>query len=369
MSARRVAITGTGGQLGFHCLMRLSRHHGYDVTAIDRKSFSDPSALAAALADADVVLHLAGVNRGNANEVAAGNPAIARQLAEALGKSGGGKHVIYASSIQVDRDNVYGRSKREAGNVLANCCAAGGNGYTSLVLLNLFGEFSRPNYNNFTGTFCNQLVNGKALTVNDPAAPVELMHYGEVADLVARSIAGRTTGEIRPAGTRTTVGEVAARLSGFHATYGTGIIPDVRDPFDLRLFNMLRTAMFDGMFPFALKRHADARGAFFECVRAVSSGQTSFSTTVPGVTRGDHFHFDKVERFLVLSGTARISVRRLTDDRTWHFDVSGDEPVFIDMPTMHTHNITNTGDSELLTLFWSHDFFDPERPDTYAEAV
>jgi len=195
------------------------------------------------------------------------------------------------------------------------------------------------------------------------------MHYWEAADVFADILKRGEEGEVRPRGLVTSVGQVAATLKEFAAEYATGVIPDLRPPLALDLFNTYRSAVFASMFPFALTRHADQRGSFFECVRSFNSGQTSFSTTVPGITRGNHFHFHKVERFLVISGQARISIRKLGSNKPIHYDVDGDRPAFIDMPTLHTHSITNTGSSELLTIFWSHDLFNPETPDTYLEAV
>ena len=364
-----IAITGASGQLGRHCSARLSYHYGYDVIDIDRNLFSDSDALASSLENADVVLHLAGVNRGDDETVHSGNLDIARQLIQACESVKATPHIIYASTIQVNNESTYGKVKREVGEKIKAYCDSVKALYSALVLPNLFGELSKPYYNNFIGTFCDQIVQGKPLTIHNDSK-VDLLHYGQVADLVEQVIRSSEQGEIQVANSEpTSVQTVADKLQGFYDTYFQGVLPDLRDPFDLRLFNTLRARMFASHFPMQLVRHADARGSFFECVRAENPGQTSFSTTVPGITRGDHFHFDKIERFIVLSGQARIRVRNIFGSEILEFDVSGDEPCFIDMPPLHTHNITNTGKEELLTLFWSHDFFDPKRTDTYSEAV
>ena len=319
--------------------------------------------------NADVVLHLAGVNRGDDETVHSGNLDIARQLIQACESVKATPHIIYASTIQVNNESTYGKVKREVGHKIKAYCDSVKALYSALVLPNLFGELSKPYYNNFTATFCDQIVEGKPLTIHNDSK-VTLLHYGQVADLVADVIESNHHGDLAVSnGEETSVQTVADKLQSLYDTYKTGQLPDLRDPFDLRLFNTLRVRMFDTHFPMSLVRHADARGSFFECVRAENPGQTSFSTTVPGITRGDHFHFDKVERFIVLSGKARIRVRNIFGTDTYEFDVNGNEPCFIDMPPLHTHNITNTGDNELLTLFWSHDFFDPKRTDTYSEAV
>jgi UDP-2-acetamido-2,6-beta-L-arabino-hexul-4-ose reductase len=268
----------------------------------------------------------------------------------------------------VNRDDAYGRSKKQAGKLLADFWQSQGSRCAVVHLPNLFGEFSRPDYNNFTGTFCHQIVGGSAPTVNSDA-PVQLMHYGDAADALFRALDGSGHEDLHPSGRPTSVATVATKLVNMHETYAKGTIPALADIFDTQLFNMLRQVMFQRQFPAELKRHADARGSFFECIRSENQGQTSFSTTRPGITRGNHFHFNLVERFVVLSGSARISVRRLTDNHVWHFDVTGDAPCFIDMPTLHTHNITNTGRDDLYTLFWVNKFFNPDDTDTYVEPV
>ena len=364
----KVLLTGAFGQLGYVSWVSLVHKCGFDVVPAGRVEFDDPEALRRLVGDCDAVVHLAGVNRGADAEVAAGNPALATALVEACRDAGAAPHIVYSSTIQISRDNAYGESKRKAGDILKAFCGAAGAPYTDIVLPNLFGEFSRPGYNNFTGTFCHQVARGEAPTVNSDA-PVSLMHYSEAADVIAQALERGLGGSVEPQGYETSVGTVAGLLQRFAADYATGTIPPLANMFETRLFNAYRQVLYPDMFPARLTRHTDARGSFFECIREYSGGQTSFSTTVPGITRGDHFHFDKIERFLVLAGQARISVRRLFDDQVRHFDVSGDEPVFIDMPTFHTHNITNTGDAELLTLFWANEHFDRSRPDTYPEQV
>lgn len=366
---KTIVITGAAGQLGRHCSAKLTYHYGYEVIGIDRQSFSNAKTLSESIEKADVVLHLAGVNRGDDEVVRSGNLQIVDHLIEACKDAKSSPHIIYSSTIQIHNDSLYGKVKREVGERLAKYCADTSAAYTSLILPNLFGELSKPYYNNFTATFCDQIVEGKPLTIHNDSK-VTLLHYGQVADLVADVIESNHHGDLAVSnGEETSVQTVADKLQSLYDTYKTGQLPDLRDPFDLRLFNTLRVRMFEKHFPMSLVRHADARGSFFECVRAENPGQTSFSTTVPGIMRGDHFHFEKVERFIVLSGQARIRVRNIFGTDTYEFDVDGNEPCFIDMPPLHTHNITNTGDSELLTLFWSHDFFDPNRTDTYSEAV
>lgn len=366
--ARRILVTGASGQLGAHTVLRLKYRHHCTVLTADRAAFADPALLADLVAQSDGVLHLAGVNRGDDAAITDGNIGLAEALVAAAAKAGRAPPLAYASTIHVVRDDAYGRAKNRAGEILGTHWSSRNASYAQVLLPNLFGEFSRPAYNNFTGTFCHQIVAGNTPTVHSDA-PVELLHYGDAAETLFGALDGHGNRDLRPAGHKTSVAAVAGALKSFHETYAGGVIPDLGGRFELGLFNALRQVMFEYQFPAPLVRHADARGAFVECVRAGNMGQTSFSTTRPGITRGNHFHCNLMERFVVLSGKARISVRRLTDNRIWHFDVDGDAPCFVDMPTLHTHNITNTGGDDLYTLFWVNKFFDPQDPDTFMEPV
>ncbi|MCB1475006.1 MAG: SDR family oxidoreductase [Rhodobiaceae bacterium] len=360
----KIGITGGAGQFGFHLRCRLTHVAGHEVAIAGRDIFADSVKLGAFVKDCDAIVHLAGVNRGADSEVRDGNLAPARDLAAAISDNGVSPLIVYASSIQRDLSNVYGDAKADAADILA----AIGSPFCEIVLPNLFGEYTRPNYNSFVATFCHQIAAGDRPGIHGDN-PVELMHYSEAAEIFADALESRSSGQLRPSGRETSVAAVAGKIAAMHADYRDGIVPDLRDSFDLDLFNTYRSVLFPAAYPFALERRADQRGSLFECVKERNGGQCFFSTTLPGITRGNHFHFHKVERFVVLAGTARISIRRLFSDVTVDFDVNGKEPVFVDMPTLHTHNITNTGDGELLTLFWSHDIFDPDNPDTYAETV
>jgi len=192
-----------------------------------------------------------------------------------------------------------------------------------------------------------------------------------VSAAALEGLAGDTDGRIRLTGRSISVGQAWDLLASQHDRYvHESTVPSFADEFELRMFNMLRSQLWQtGHYPVAITQHADQRGAFSELARADGTGQTSISTSVPGITRGDHWHFDKIERFVVVSGTATIRVRRLFSENTHSFDVSGDVPSFIDMPPLCTHNITNTGDDIMTTMFWSGDHFDPDRPDTIPRMV
>jgi UDP-2-acetamido-2,6-beta-L-arabino-hexul-4-ose reductase len=364
----RIGITGAAGQLGSYTRAWLQHHYGMAVFPADRATFADQAALQNFCASVDAIVHLAGVNRGPEAEVRDGNPALAQSLVDACRSAKRAPHIVYSSSVQCDTGTLYGQSKAAAAGILRSFCGANGSRFLEIVFPNLFGEFTKPFYNSFVGTFCHQMARGEPLTVNSDAV-VPLMHYQLAAETIGLAIKNEQCGTLRPSGVPVGVRTVADKLAAFEAEYSAGVVPDLRDNFDLQLFNTYRSYLYPDRYPVKLVRHADQRGTFFECVREKNGGQTSFSTTHPGITRGNHFHFNKFERFLVVSGQARISIRRIYSDDVKHFDVSGEAPCYIDMPTLHTHNITNTGEDELVTLFWSNDLFSPANPDTYIEAV
>lgn len=370
----KIVVTGAGGLIGWHAAVRLhaencaARFRGdaapFDLALVDHGGFADAARLRDAVAGADAVLHFAGVNRAPDEVVEEANPAIAEALLAAIREAGAAPHIVYANSTHAAGGSAYGRGKRRAGEILAS----GPGGYTDLILPHIFGEGARPYYNNVTATFIDQVIKGETPSV-DPDGKVHLLHAGAAAQEAIDAALGRKIGEVAPPARTTPVPELLEKLRGFHALYAANLYPDLTDPFDLSLFNSYRAALYPGGFPRPLKLNADARGVLFEAAKGGGGGQTFLSWTEPGVTRGNHFHLGKVERFLVLEGEAVIRIRRALGGPVWEYRVDGEAPAAVDMPTLHTHSIENVGAGRLLTLFWTHDVFDPAAPDTYADPV
>ena len=364
----RLGITGSDGMLGWHLRCYLKQFDDVEVALANRETFADSSALEAFVGDVDAIAHFAGQIRGSDEEIAATNPGLAERLVAACEARGVTPHVVYSSSTHIDGDSVYGASKRRAGDILAAWAERSGARFCNLVLPHVFGERTRPNYNSAVATFAHQLASGEEPVVNS-AGKVELLHAQDVAARVLQICRDGETGTSREQGEPLGVSELAERLRHMASSYENLVIPDVRDKLELRLFNQYRQYLFPDFYPRTLQLNSDDRGDLVEVVKNLNGGQAFFSTTKPGITRGNHFHYNKIERFLVLQGQARIEIRQLFSDTVHAFDVSGDTPAFIDMPTLHTHNITNTGDTPLLTLFWAHEIFDPDAPDTVFEPV
>jgi UDP-2-acetamido-2,6-beta-L-arabino-hexul-4-ose reductase len=334
--------------------------------------FDDADRLAAFVDGLDAVIHLAGVNRAPDEDLYSGNVGLADGLVAACEAVGVRPHVVFASSTHVERETptAYGRGKLDAAARLEAWAARSGGAVTTFVIPHVFGEYGRPQYNSAVATFCHQLANGERPVVHQDA-PLELIHAQDLAEALVNAAAseGPGAGTQRLSGRPTTVVEVLGVLREMDQTYRGGVIPSVDDPFRLRLFNQYRSYLYPAYYPVAMPLHADARGHLFETVKAGSGGQCFVSTTHPGITRGNHFHRFKVERFFVLSGTARIDIRPVLGDEVRSFVVNGAQPCYVDIPTLQTHNITNVGRGELVTLFWSHEVFDPASPDTYFEGV
>lgn len=367
----RVVVTGADGFLGWHTQVRLRALTSHEVVAVSR---SEWDRLPHMMEGAEAVVHMAGVNRGSDEAVERENVRLARELVAAVqstmtGSDTAGPNIVYSNTIHADSDTPYGRGKAQAAAVLADGCTRWGGWFTDLRLPNLFGEGGRPHYNSFVATFAEAVLRGAAPeSVEDRR--IELLHAQDAAAAILSALDDpKASRQLR--GTATTVSGVLDTLSVQYAAYREAQLPDLGDEMAVDLFNTLRFRLFPEHYPVPLERHADPRGSLVETVRSIGgSGQVFVSTTRPGVTRGEHYHLRKIERFAVVGGQARISLRRVCGGpQVVSFDVSGDAPAVVDMPTMWVHNITNTGDSELITMFWTNELFDPDAPDTYWEPV
>ncbi|WP_327003556.1 NAD-dependent epimerase/dehydratase family protein [Dactylosporangium sp. NBC_01737] len=357
-----VAVVGASGFLGWHLrvLMRAKGHP--EPRIITRADLTGPpDRLAGLLEGTDRVYHLAGACRGEPADVRDGNVTPAHHLDAAIRRCARPPaEVVYANSVQAGNGTPYGDAKQHAAALLRATVAATGGTLRDVALPNLFGEHGRPFHNSVVATFCRQLADGQPPTVHGDRE-LELLH--------ATDAAAHLLDPDRPLApcVRTGVRDLADRLGRFAAGYRGSTIPHLADRFDVRLFNAYRS---HATGRHGLPRNRDGRGELYEAARTTGAGgQVFVSTTAPGQTRGQHFHLDKIERFVVLSGTAEIRLRRMLDDTVVRIRVSGDDPHAIDMPAKWAHSITNVGPDELLTLFWANEVFDPEHPDTFPEAV
>lgn len=345
----KIAITGEGGFLGYHLTQYYKWVKEYEVISLGRDYMNNITLLK----DCDLLVHCAGVNRGD--DVYSGNVLLARDLINSLDKEGIKIDIKFTSSTQEGNNTPYGQSKREASKILNHYCDYVGTTFENYKLPNLFGVFGKPNYNSFINTFCYNVVND--IKVNYNQNEVELCYVYDAIKVMDNQIDEFPTTKIR-------VDEVYELISTFHKQYSAGVIPKLDTDFSRNLFNVYRE--FNPHRTSQNVRHTDDRGYLVELVKTNGTeSQVFFSTTKPGITRGNHFHFGKVERFCVLSGDAKINMRRVGTTDVKSFNISGDDNVVVDMPVLYTHNITNVGITELVCIFWVDEIFDSENMDTY----
>lgn len=363
-----LGITGSSGFIGWHLRCHLLHRPGIECLYANEEEFSSHVALRQFVSRCDAIVHLAGMNRGGEQEVYNTNIFLTEALLRTCVDEDARPHIVFANSIQCEKDNAYGRSKRDSWGKIEEWSRRNGARCTNVILPNVFGEHCRPFYNSVVATFCYQLANGeKPRIIEDRVIP--LIHVGEVAELFIWIIENNILGEVRPNGREIQVSELLDLLRSLDFAYREGIIPDISDNFTRCLFNTYRSYLYPAFYPVNPEIKLDERGRLFETVISKSGGQCFISSTSPGLTRGNHYHINKFERFLVVKGKALIRLRRLFHDEVHEFYIEGDRPGYIDIPTLHTHNISNIGDEGLITLFWADEIFDPEKPDTYAEPV
>lgn len=368
--APSIAVTGPDGFVAWHVRCAARARWGGDLIGLGRTEFADPALLDAGISAADVVIHLAGVNRARDDaEIETINPWLAEQLVSSFERTGRVIPVVFGNSIHSLSDSVFGVAKRRAAEILTDWGSRAGAPVVDVVVPNIFGEEGVPHYNSVVATFSHSIARGETPSlVNDKELP--LIHVQRVADLLLDQALTPSPGSLSVEGIPVLVSEILARLQSIAAAYRTSVLPDLADPFTRDLFNTYRAATFPEQWPIHPQVHADQRGGLVETVKAGGGqSQVFYSSTNPGFTRGQHWHRRKVERFLVLRGQAEIRLRKLYTDEVVTFPVAGDHPAIIDMPTMWVHSITNTGPDELITLFYADEIYDPARSDTYPEEV
>ena len=370
----KIGITGQSGFIGTHLynFFGLKKDEVVRIPFEDNY-FEDTSKLEAFVRQCDVIIHLAALNRHNDPQaIYDTNIQLVRKLITALEKTGSKPHLLFSSSTQEERDNIFGRSKREGRRLFAEWAEKNNAPFTGLIIPNVFGPFGMPYYNSVIATFSHQLTHNEEPEI-EIDAQIKLIYIGELVKIIYDLIKNKTADtEFRVPHTKEIkVTELLALLKDFKSTYfEKGVLPDLDDPFEKNLFNTFVSYMnIENHFPVKLKQSTDERGTFVEIIKLNSGGQVSFSTTKSGITRGNHFHTRKAERFAVIKGKALIQLRRIGTDKVLNFELDGSEPSYVDMPIWYTHNITNTGSDDLYTIFWINEFFDPEDSDTYFEPV
>jgi len=368
---RKVIVTGARGFIGRHLMEALNRHPAVDVQGFDIDS--SPGVLAEALRKTDVVFHLAGINRPERiEEYEEGNHLFTKKLCTILEEAGRTPMVVFSSSIQAELDNPYGISKRKAENVLKEWVERTGCQIIIFRLKNVFGKWCRLNYNSVVATFCHNIAKELPIKVSDPAKKIELVYIDDVVSAFINCLDSHSEGweyrEVSPL-FAITLRDLARQIESFRESRKTLFVPELDNPFIKRLYATYLSYLDKNNFAYKLMTFTDSRGALAEFLKQNHFGQLFISRTKPGVTRGNHFHHTKAEKFFVIEGKAIIRFRKLDENEVIEYKVSGKEFRVLDIPPGYTHSIENIGPNDLITIFWASEIYDASLPDSYPLAV
>jgi len=365
-----VGITGQNGFVGKHLYNSIGLlSESYKLIDFQKGFFENEAQLDAFVSKCDVIVHLAAMNRHSDPEVIYNtNIKLIDRLVASLERTNSKAHIIMSSSSQEEKDNLYGKSKKEGRKLFLNWENNSKGSFSGLIIPNVFGPFGRPNYNSVIATFCHKVTIGEKPEIHVDGT-VSLIYVGELVQEILNVIEKGESNKKLTIGSTShiKVSEILTLLNSYKSLYqDNGEIPTINSTFELNLFNTFRCYMdVKNHFPVKFTEHTDPRGSFVEIIRLGIGGQVSFSTTVPGITRGNHFHTRKIERFAVIKGKALIQLRKIGTDEVLDFYLDGDEPAYVDMPIWYTHNIKNIGDDVLYTNFWINEAYNPEDADTY----
>jgi UDP-2-acetamido-2,6-beta-L-arabino-hexul-4-ose reductase len=369
---KRIGITGLVGFVGTHLKDRLSREKEFEVLPYDDNYYENPAAFVDFTKKADCIVHLAGVNRHEPQVVYQKNIELMEKLLEYVDTAGNKPYILFSSSTQIERDNEYGRGKKMAMELLEQWAQKNNASAVSMVVPNVFGDGGRPFYNSVVATFCHQVTHSEQPKI-DKDGRMTMIYINDLVEEIVRLIQSPAAGyrvEYIKARAEVQVSEILALLNKYKEAYfGSGMVPAIKSDFERDLYNTFITYMDTADWERHLKLNTDNRGSFVEVFKLENGGQVSFSTTKPGITRGNHYHIRKNEKFCVVSGQASIKLRRIGTDKVIEYKVSGDNPSWVEMPIYYTHNITNIGNTELVTLFWINEHFNPNDPDTFFQEV
>jgi UDP-2-acetamido-2,6-beta-L-arabino-hexul-4-ose reductase len=372
----RIGITGQCGFIGNHLYNFLSlQSDAFTLIEFHDAYFDEIQQLSDFIEQCDVLIHLAGVNRDVSEEVVfQKNMLITERLIAALNKTESLPHIIFASSIQENKANPYGQAKQISREKLAKWAKQNQVGFNGLLIPNVFGPFGRPKYNSVVATFCSQVNKGeKPRIIHD--AEIQLIYVQNLVEIITDICLNRAqerNDKVRlEYDLQIKVSEILSLIDSFRKHYvDNRIIPSLRSDFERNLFNTFRSYIeIDNFFPMTVTKHSDERGFFSELVKTGTGGQISFSVTKPGITRGNHFHIRKIERFVIIQGKAQIQLRRFGKKQIHTLIIDQNKPAFVDIPVWYTHNLTNIGNDELMTVFWINEWYNPNDTDTYFTPV
>ena len=363
----KILVTGAKGFIGKNLIAELKTTTNHEIFEYDQDT--EYSLLQRYCQEANFVFHLAGVNRPKEQaEFMSGNFGFTSELLELLKQYQNNCPVMISSSIQAALDNPYGQSKKAGEELLFSYSEETGANVLIYRFPNVFGKWCRPNYNSALATFCHNIAHDLPIQVNDRSVEMTLVYIDDVVKSLMDALEGKEQREdnycVVPITHQTTLGKIVDLIESFKASRAERSIPDMSEPFTKKLYSTYLSYLPENQFSYDLKMNVDARGSFTEFIRTPDRGQVSVNISKPGITKGNHWHHTKNEKFLVVSGSGVIRFRKLDTDEIIEYFVSGDKLEVVDIPVGYTHNIENLGDSDMVTIMWVNEIFDPENPDT-----
>jgi UDP-2-acetamido-2,6-beta-L-arabino-hexul-4-ose reductase len=370
----KVGITGYTGFIGYHLRYSLiHKYKGYEIIVLGKDDFNNSKKVDSFINQSEIIVHLAGINRHkNEDFIFSENLRLANTLIESIDKNKFQGKLVFASSIQQNTDTTYGHAKKQCSELFSRSSIKNNFQFINLIIPNVFGPFCKPNYNSFIATFCHNLINNIDLEVKSEAS-VPIIYIDSLIIIIINLFKDANNDQLIEVYEEYLVKpyQVKEVLLRFKNDYILNrIMPNFNNSFEKNLFNTLSTYLnIKQFYPLYNTKHIDERGFFSEVSKINGNAQFSYSITKENITRGNHFHTNKIERFTVIDGDALIKIRKIGSEEVIEFEIKENLPVSIDMIPWHTHNITNIGKKDLVTLFSINDFFDHETPDTYHETV
>lgn len=366
-----ILVTGSNGFIAKNLIQFLSEQKEVNILSFNRQSSDDE--LADAIEKADWIVHLAGVNRPlNEQEFIEGNISLTQKIANLLREKKKQTPIILSSSIQAERDNAYGQSKLGGEEILLDLQQSHANPVYICRLANVFGKWSRPNYNSAVATFCHNIANNLPIKINDPEAIIRLVYIDDVVESFWKIIQDTYIPDqyflIQPE-YQITVGELADTLNSFRKSRDTLTTLPVGTGLTRALYSTYLSFLQPNQFDYTVPRHGDERGVFVEMLKTPDAGQFSYFTAHPGITRGGHYHHSKTEKFLVIKGQALFKFKHIITGNYYELETSGEEARIVETVPGWTHDITNIGNDEMIVMLWANEIFDREKPDTYAMPI
>lgn len=364
----KILVTGSNGFVGKNLIVELKNKGFKNVFEFDVET--EKFLLDTYAKECDFVFHLAGVNRPkDEKEFMEGNFGFTSELINMLKKYNNKAPVLITSSIQAERDNSYGVSKKAGEDLLFNYGKENGVKVLVYRLPNVFGKWCRPNYNSAVATFCNNIATNLPIQVNDPNVEMNLVYIDDLLNEFVNAIDGKENKVddfcyVEPVH-KIKLGEIVDLIKSFKNSRTDLNVLDMGTPFTKKLYSTYLSYLPKNQFSYPLKMNVDARGSFTEFIKTPERGQVSINISKPGITKGNHWHHTKNEKFLVVSGKGVVKFRRIDSDEVIEYYVSGDKLEVVDIPTGYTHNIINLGETDMVTVMWANEAFDPNNPDTY----